>query len=155
MPLGSCVSERESRDLLAKSPKITNHSIRFGSDADSVQVALVIAQVQGVSLVENAEFLIITQVGCPLCGPWSPPPVMLVVEEVTVTIPLGRHGMLMTRFTTHRHQGIPQSTSETHWPGHYLIINGKADCKRARTNPLAEMGISTRKAKFLSPLEPI
>ena len=100
MPRSSLASKRKPRYLLSQSPQITNLSERFRPDADSIQIALLIAEFEQVRLVEDAELFIMTQIGRPLglFGPTSP--VMLVVKEVTMTTVLRWHWMQVSRFAT-------------------------------------------------------
>jgi hypothetical protein len=87
----------ELGDLLAEGPQ--GDDLTLGAQAYTVKVPAIVAQVQIVSLLEDAKLFVLHQVERPSCGIGPGPSVMLVVEEVTKAIPPGRNGMEMTAFT--------------------------------------------------------
>ena len=106
VPMGSRVVELG--DLLPESSQNEDLSLWMESQSDSIKVAALVAQVQEVSLVKDAKLLIRTQVRHPLCRFGTSVPMVLVIKEVMIAIPLTRHRMDMTGFTADGHGYFPK-----------------------------------------------
>ena len=103
MPFEPDMSPGEFGDLLPQSSQRKDPPLRFGPETDPIKVAALVAQLQEVSLVKNAKLLILARVECPLCRLGTSAPMMLIVKEITIAIPLSWHRMNMTGITTDGH----------------------------------------------------
>ncbi len=73
--------------------------MRLRAQANSIQVAMSVTQIKAVSLVEDAKFLFLKQIGRPLSGFWSASSMMFIIEEIPITASFRRPGKQVARFT--------------------------------------------------------
>jgi len=88
VPMGSSSGLGELCDLLPKRSQHENTVFRVKSKANSIETALVIGEIEQVGLIEDAKFLLLAHVGCPLRGFSSAPSMMFLVEKVSITAAL-------------------------------------------------------------------
>ena len=99
VPVRSGTGIGEFRDLLSDRSQDENLALWFQANANSIEITLVISEIELVGLVKNAKFLLLLQIRRPLCGFRAAPTMVFLVEKVPITTALRHPSKEMTRLT--------------------------------------------------------